>query len=449
MKRFRTRRACQGQALVLALGLLFAGALGLLFMFSAGQVTATKQRLVNAADSAAYSAAIWRARVMNYDAYSNRAIVLQEVAIAQAVTLTSWSRYFETFVRNVARVVSIVVPFLAPAMQALQEIVGYAQDAAESAATLEVWLRGADEIGYKNLLASSQEILHLSINTFGLGAVANEVARANDPDFFAFALPDEGAFDRLTRRYESDSDRQRLKALVLDSMDEFTKGPRGQDLPLPIPSGCVGSGSLDQWTQWVRKRGGTSMTPDLERWEAADTLSIHDWRRGGGLFSRGCRQQEIAPLGWGAAEASNGLNSQRIEGNPGDVLDNPEAADYAEDEMTSIDGYSGISRVRDLNYEALENPRFPTSPIAVLARIGRADVRTADVIGAGHGRLELLPAFASERLWALSAADVYFRRPPDAPARVEYASLYSPYWQARLTEPTESQRATAEAYLER
>ncbi len=56
------RRAQRGQALVLALVLLFAGLLGLFFMFGAGQVSATKQRLNNAADAAAYSAALWRAR---------------------------------------------------------------------------------------------------------------------------------------------------------------------------------------------------------------------------------------------------------------------------------------------------------------------------------------------------------------------------------------------------
>ena len=87
-------------ALVLAVVLLFAGCLGLFFMFSTGQLAATRQRLDNAADASAYSAALWRARVMNYHAYSNRAIVAQEVAIAQAVTLVSWARYFDQFTGN-------------------------------------------------------------------------------------------------------------------------------------------------------------------------------------------------------------------------------------------------------------------------------------------------------------------------------------------------------------
>jgi hypothetical protein len=41
---------------------------------------------------------------------------------------------------------------------------------------------------------------------------------------------------------------------------------------------------------------------------------------------------------------------------------------------------------------------------------------------------------------------VYFRRPvPRADGRVELPSLFNPYWQARLTEPTDTQRAIAEA----
>ena len=45
-------RAQRGQALALGLVLLFAAVLGLFFLFSTGQVLATRQRLDNAADAA-------------------------------------------------------------------------------------------------------------------------------------------------------------------------------------------------------------------------------------------------------------------------------------------------------------------------------------------------------------------------------------------------------------
>ena len=82
-------RVQRGQALVLGLFVLFLGTISLFYMFSTGQVSADKQRVTNTADAAAYSAALWRARVLNYDAYSNRAMIANEVAIAQTLTLAS------------------------------------------------------------------------------------------------------------------------------------------------------------------------------------------------------------------------------------------------------------------------------------------------------------------------------------------------------------------------
>src|SRR5690606_36307670 len=113
----------------------------------------------------------------------------------------------------------------------------------------EIALRAAPSTGYKALLQRSQETLHLAADSFGLGAVANEIARANDPGFFAFALGDSGAFAGLTRRYESDEDRKRLHEVVVDSLDDFVTGPRSADLRLMLlPSSCLGRTShVDRW----------------------------------------------------------------------------------------------------------------------------------------------------------------------------------------------------------
>ena len=63
-------------------------------------------------------------------------------------------------------------------------------------------------------------------------------------------------------------------------------------------------------------------------------------------------------------------------------------------------------------------------------------INTADQTGLGAGRLKLKDAFADfhgdAAMVAMSSAQVYFRRPPGGNERVEYASMYSPYWQVRL-----------------
>lgn len=440
-----------GQALVLALLLLFIGLLALFFVFSTGQVAATKARLTNAADAAAYSAALWRARVLNFDAYANRAIVAQEVAVAQALTLVSWSKYFEHFTQN-ATVLAAAYPPLAPVLEGAAKVATQARTLTEIAAADEVFWRAAAGTGYKEILQASQEMLHLSAGVFGAGAVANEIARANDPSFFAYALTDAGEFERFTRRYANEPDRERIRDIVLRSLDPFTAGPRSEDQILwLLPSSCVLSfNDLSAWFQLFRKRGGTVLAPGLERWEAADTGSLHDNRRSG-FLGLSCRRREMVPLGWGAVEAGS-PNAAAILANPGNVAANPRALTAAVAEiggagLPGFGSYGGISRVRELNYEGLANRRFPISSLAVLARVEHSAVRTANTLNLGTGRLRLFERFAGGRLWALAAAEVYFRRPPDAGPGTEYASLYSPYWQARLSEPTVAQRQAAESYV--
>ncbi|MCM5572022.1 pilus assembly protein TadG-related protein [Burkholderiaceae bacterium FT117] len=440
-----------GQALVLGLVLLFAAVLGLFFLFSTGQALGTRQRLDNAADAAAWSAALWRARVLNFHAYSNRAIVAQEVAVAQAVTMTSWAKYFERFTAN-ASVLAAAYPPVATVISAAASIAANAREMTERAASDEIGWRADPLTGYKQLLLRSQALLHRSADTFGMGAVANEIARANDPRFFAFAMTDAGGYERFTRRWDTDADRERLQKVVLDALDPFTSGPRGLDLRLLLmPSSCAGTTlDFDKWFHWYRKRGGTVMS-SLDRWESADTGSIHDWRRRGFIFGS-CRDRESIQLGWGAAEATNDDPVQWLLAYPGDADDNGGAALLAAFGISGrgyrgFHDYDGIARVRDLNYSALDNPRFPVTRVAVLARVEGNTVRTANALNLGTGRLRLFERYAGGRIWSLSAAETYFRRPPGAPERIEYASLYSPYWQVRLVEPSGAERAAAAAYV--
>jgi len=447
-----TNQRQRGQALALGLVLLFAAVLGLFFLFSTGQALTTRQRLDNAADAAAWSAAVWRARVLNFHAYSNRAIIAQEVAVAQAVTLTSWAKYFEQFTAN-ASVLAGVYPPAAAVISAAASLAANARQMTEAAASDEIGWRADPVIGYKQLLLRSQALMHRAADTFGMGAVANEVARANDPRFFAFAMTDAGGYERFTKRHQTDPERERLHKVVVDALDPFTGGPRNDDLRLLLmPSSCAGTTfDIDKWFHWYRKRGGTVMAPGLDRWEAADTGSIHDWRRRGFLFGS-CRDRETIPLGWGAVEATDNAPIGLLFGNPGNTRDNASATMLAELEIAGsgypgFNRYDGIARIRDLDYAALDDPRFPATRVAVLARIDGDTVRTANTLNVGTGRLRLFERFAGARIWSLSAAEVHFRRPPGAPPRIEYASLYSPYWQPRLVEPSAVERAAAAGYV--
>lgn len=66
--------------------------LSMLAMYSVGQLTTQKMKLQNTADAVAYSAAVVQARDLNFSAYMNRAMIANQVAVGQLVSLTGWIR---------------------------------------------------------------------------------------------------------------------------------------------------------------------------------------------------------------------------------------------------------------------------------------------------------------------------------------------------------------------
>lgn len=79
-----------GQAIVLVMLLLLVGVLATLALLRTGILTSEKMQLQNAADATAYSISVLEARDLNYGAYMNRAMVANDVAIGQMVSLASW-----------------------------------------------------------------------------------------------------------------------------------------------------------------------------------------------------------------------------------------------------------------------------------------------------------------------------------------------------------------------
>ncbi len=67
--------------LILAVVLILGG----LTLYRAGRMTADKMELQNAADAMAFGVSTVEARDLNFAAYTNRAIIANEVAIGQAI----------------------------------------------------------------------------------------------------------------------------------------------------------------------------------------------------------------------------------------------------------------------------------------------------------------------------------------------------------------------------
>ena len=94
-----SRQRQRGQAMVF--GLLFIGItlIALIVMFNQGVLTRDRVQVENAADAAVYSQAKLFARHQNLIAYTNRAIIANELSIGQVVALMSWSKRYANIPR--------------------------------------------------------------------------------------------------------------------------------------------------------------------------------------------------------------------------------------------------------------------------------------------------------------------------------------------------------------
>lgn len=80
----------RGQAMVLMAMFLTALMLSFLVLFNISQINIDKVKVQNAADAVAYSSAVLEARHLNFVAYTNRAMIANEVAIGQTIGLVTW-----------------------------------------------------------------------------------------------------------------------------------------------------------------------------------------------------------------------------------------------------------------------------------------------------------------------------------------------------------------------
>ena len=91
-----SQRGLRGQAAVMTMIFGIVLVVAVLFLFRTGRMTADKMELQNAADAMAFSVSTVEARDLNFAAYTNRAIIANEVAIGQAIGMASWAYHWKS-----------------------------------------------------------------------------------------------------------------------------------------------------------------------------------------------------------------------------------------------------------------------------------------------------------------------------------------------------------------
>ena len=333
-----TRSAQRGQALVFVTIVMLVVMLALVTMYSMGQLTTAKMKLQNTADAAAYSAALAQARDYNFSAYTNRAMVANQVVIAQLVGLTSWARnYNDTFAtltpqvewmaqgivgrfmwslpirglrpaaRTFNRAMDTAAPFLVKGLYILIDGLGYAQAVYHYGTAMTVAQQLGAEAKFISFIGSLA-----GFDTTGLGSsIASllslgnnyNVIKLNDPDavlstlglaawayntyeWFGFTnekdptLPKGGA--TTSNKGNDGPNSQRFAKVTTSSMDGFydKRTLPWVPFPWPLPSVLidptfiVGAPRVYGFTMLLFHTGGTELRNNNKTWSAQDTTAF-------------------------------------------------------------------------------------------------------------------------------------------------------------------------------
>lgn len=178
------RIAQRGQAMVFATVIMVVILLALLSMYSVGQLTTQKMKLQNTADAVAYSAAVVQARDLNFASYMNRAMIANQVAVGQMVSMAGWVRNaddtfngpYSSIGRTLASFSPMAFMWNTP-VNVMGKVAKQARSALDSALPLAVKVVDGLIKGFS--LAS--KVYHLA-TTVTIFETVNEVKSANDPD---------------------------------------------------------------------------------------------------------------------------------------------------------------------------------------------------------------------------------------------------------------------------
>ena len=420
----RVRSRQHGQALIYGLFMLSCGLVALFFVFNTGQLTLEKTRLVNTADAVAYSAGVLHARALNFDAYTNRALMANEVTVAQAVSLASWIEYAKGHTKGVKPLlcyqmysVPVVLSLLeySPLCYALSYPPGamaveYADEAIQPVAEATVRVTEAARLN----LQLAQDLMFASL-PLARASLMKEVADANylnagPVKVDTLPLTDEWLLFEgapfLKRHSGDERARFREAAIGAANRDAFIAA-RQWDSDSPWACLLMPRGNAN-------RTGGTSLQ-DYDDWRAQDRANLRTESWHIGLFSAGCKTDTNYQLGSGSQSA----------------------ADW---------GYSGIRDFHELSAKALAyGPgNADAAKRDLRMRFAIRLTRAAAVQRTSSGAASVKPAGAmaiydgaqvGATMAAVGTAEVYFERPlraPRADGRTELASAFNPYWQVRL-----------------
>ena len=466
----------KGQAIVYLIAFIGVISLAVAYAFNSFQVVNEKTRLQNTVDAAAYSVAMVEAKDLNFKAYTNRAMVANQVAIAQAVSVVSWIRFLELSTERIADITSWI-PVVGAITSAIHAAVEAGKEGLEPAmqgmaTLLDAWI---------TILEKAQFGMHAATLVVA-DETLKDIVNKNDPDVnTSISLSDvylvsefANKHNSFTGRYDPDVVRKKsggtknynrnkarmdsFRSITMNSVDGFVQR-RDDDIP------AIPKVNLLVFQAELRRGGGTSLVGEESHaqygsWIAMDTLSVHtrNWRCS---FS-GCgwrSWREIFPVGYGAAKNVRSaedieFDEHRSAINYRNSWDrNRTASRWASSEYSDaseVGNYLGLRGFYDLAVDGLL-----TKGPGIKLVLSKSDekLRTTKKMGVNAGSLDIetYRGLEDNNITSFAAATSYFARRNDAPnvsrpsGIREYANAYNPYWRAKLEKVSDTEKTKLQA----
>lgn len=429
-----------GQALIYGIFMLLVGSAALFFMFNTGQLTSEKTKLVNTADMVAYSAGVMHARALNFDAYTNRAMMANEVMIAQLVSVSSWIQYSQAHMDAVPPLdcytiysvpVALVLLEYAPLCYALSYpagaiAVGYAKEGVDIVAPIamaasevaKTGLQAAQAALYVSMLPMRKELMQqvADANYLNDGSVKVDLIPITDN----YTMFEGGSF--INRRSGNDRTRFKEAELTAARKDNFV-ADRSWSSHSPWP--CIVAPRGD-----ANRSGGTTLE-GFDEWRADDSARLSFEHFSFNIFHWGCKSDGSMSLGSGTQSAKK---------------DSSSSSDWS---------YGGVPSFYELSDKALaytpeNSDKSKRDPIINFAiRLTRANTEANTTAGRSavkpKGQFNIYQGNEAKNVMsALATSQVYFERTsPRADGKTELASLFNPYWQVRLKSNSNADLAIA------
>ncbi|MFK8017147.1 MAG: pilus assembly protein TadG-related protein [Gammaproteobacteria bacterium] len=394
----------QGQALYLGMVLMAVSASAVFVMYNTSQMATEKSRLVNAADGAAYSGAVWAARNLNFMAYTNRAMIANHVAVGHYVSYVSWIRYVEETVDGIEDIATILnaIPGIGTAIHRALNIIerGVRVVKQLSEQFAPIFINASDLLNQG--LAVAQVSAHGSMATHLAFTPQAEVMRAAAV-----------AHDQNVRvNHTGDMTQLRGLGVGLDIARETSQ------LNGFIERYRAGRDDRNRMRGMSRQSYGAS-----EKF-----ITDREWRLFvvAGSLRKNSRTTET--LGRRANWSAEDSFEYKF---PGSSKWHRLSRERANARSLKRSNYTGIDHYYDVQDTTPNSNTRQTFNFTAYATMPITRARLTNLMGLRT---------TATRMAALSRAELYFERPREGfsafnGTRGEYANVYNPFWEARLTDP--------------